>query len=153
MSRRDLRGALAALLALLALLVPAVAVANDERLPPATPDAIVAEIDAGQFAMAESDIGDALRQPRLAPAVRAALEFQRERMRRILLDFTLSAADVRTRLREQIPDLADAEFADWDALTGWLAADPRHADIFQQLALLDDEIATDLAGGSVEIEA
>ena len=115
MSRRDLRGALAALLALLALLVPAVAVANDERLPPATPDAIVAEIDAGQFAMAESDIGDALRQPRLAPAVRAALEFQRERMRRILLDFTLSAADVRTRLREQIPDLADAEFADWDA--------------------------------------
>jgi transglutaminase-like putative cysteine protease len=36
-------------------------------------------------------------------------------MRRILLDFTLGVDDVKTRLREQIPDLTDAEFARWDA--------------------------------------
>jgi ferric-dicitrate binding protein FerR (iron transport regulator) len=29
------------------------------------------------------------------------------------------------------------EFADWDGLTAWLAADPHHAELFQQLALLD----------------
>jgi transmembrane sensor len=35
-------------------------------------------------------------------------------------------------IRVQHPD-----FADWDALSAWLAADPRHAEIFQQLTLLD----------------
>jgi ferric-dicitrate binding protein FerR (iron transport regulator) len=39
----------------------------------------------------------------------------------------------------------DPDFAGWDALTAWLAANLRHAEIFQQLALLDDEIATDIA--------
>jgi transmembrane sensor len=38
----------------------------------------------------------------------------------------------------------DPEFADWDALTAWLAADPRHAEGFHRLTLLDDEIATAL---------
>src|SRR5678815_4379258 len=36
-------------------------------------------------------------------------------MRRILLDFTLSEGDVKARLRKQIPDLSDAEFAKWDS--------------------------------------
>ncbi len=36
-------------------------------------------------------------------------------MRRILLDFTLTAEDAQARLRRQIPDLTAAEFAAWDA--------------------------------------
>jgi transglutaminase-like putative cysteine protease len=35
-------------------------------------------------------------------------------MRRILLDFSLTEADARTKLRQQIPDLKDEEFAAWD---------------------------------------
>ena len=42
------------------------------------------------------------------------LEFERERMRRILLDFTLTQADVKAKVRESIPDLTDQEFAVWD---------------------------------------
>jgi ferric-dicitrate binding protein FerR (iron transport regulator) len=37
------------------------------------------------------------------------------------------------------------QFADWDALSAWLAMDPRHAEIFQQLALLDDDLAADMS--------
>ena len=51
---------------------------------------ITAQIDAGQFAAAESRIAQALGGAGLAQNVRSDLEFQRERMRRIRLDFTLS---------------------------------------------------------------
>src|SRR3546814_9902396 len=34
-------------------------------------------------------------------------------MRRILLDFTLDESEVEARVRKQIPDLTDAEFAKW----------------------------------------
>ncbi|HEY5807581.1 MAG TPA: transglutaminase-like domain-containing protein [Povalibacter sp.] len=50
----------------------------------------------------------------LPDADRSALEFERERMRRILLDFSLTDADARARVRKQIPDLKDAEFDAWD---------------------------------------
>jgi transmembrane sensor len=43
-------------------------------------------------------------------------------------------------IRVQSPD-----FADWDALSAWLATDLRHAEIFQQLALLDDDLAAGMA--------
>ncbi|HEX2139548.1 MAG TPA: transglutaminase-like domain-containing protein, partial [Woeseiaceae bacterium] len=56
-----------------------------------------------------------LAQPATDDGTRAALLFQRERMRRILLDFTLDAAAVKARVKRQIPDLTDAEFARWDA--------------------------------------
>src|SRR5690606_13239754 len=46
---------------------------------------------------------------------RMALEFQRERMRRILLDFSLDEAAAKERLRRDIPDMSDADFARWDA--------------------------------------
>ncbi len=36
-------------------------------------------------------------------------------MRRILLDFSLTAEDALKRLRRQIPDLSSTEFAAWDA--------------------------------------
>lgn len=72
-------------------------------------------IDAGQFRAAEALIGAALAEPGIDRETRGALLFQRERMRRILLDFTLDAAAVKARLRREIPDLTDAEFERWDA--------------------------------------
>jgi len=73
------------------------------------------EIDAGHFKAAEASIAKALAKPGLTADQRSALEFQRERMRRILIDFTLDAEAVKARLHKQIPDLTDAEFAKWDA--------------------------------------
>ena len=78
------------------------------------PDTI-AQIDAGHFKQADAAIGQALAQPGLSAQTRQDWLFQRERMRRILLDFTLDADAVKARLRKQIPDLGDAEFARWDA--------------------------------------
>ncbi len=77
--------------------------------------AVVTLIDAGQFKAAETQIAQSLADDRLAPSAREALEFQRERMRRILIDFTLSEDEAKARVRKQIPDLKDDEFAKWDA--------------------------------------
>ena len=76
---------------------------------------IIAQIDAGHFKAADAAITGALAQPGMSADTRNALAFQRERMRRILLDFTLSADEVKARVRQQIPDLSDAEFAKWNA--------------------------------------
>lgn len=75
---------------------------------------VITLIDAGQFKAADADIGKALAQPGVTADTREALLFQRERMRRILLDFTLDADAAKARVRKQIPDLTDAEFARWD---------------------------------------
>ncbi|MGO1070538.1 transglutaminase-like domain-containing protein [Lysobacter sp. CA199] len=83
--------------------------AADERL-----SAIVALIDRGDFAQARTRIDQALKQPRLSEPQRRALEFQRERMRRIHLDFSLDRVQAQAKLRAQIPDLSDAEFDGWD---------------------------------------
>jgi transglutaminase-like putative cysteine protease len=72
-------------------------------------------IDRGDFAAADARIAAALKQSSSSPADRAALEFERERMRRILLDFTLTAEQAQAKLRKQIPDLTPAEFAAFDA--------------------------------------
>jgi transglutaminase-like putative cysteine protease len=72
-------------------------------------------IDAGQFSSADTQIAAALAKPALASADRSAFEFERERMRRMRLDFSLTAEDAQARLRRQIPDLTPAEFAAWDA--------------------------------------
>lgn len=77
--------------------------------------AIVQLVDAGAFSDAERAIDDALRSSSLSPEQRQAYEFERERMRRILLDFSLTAAEAQARVRKQIPDLTDQEFATWDA--------------------------------------
>ena len=74
---------------------------------------VVALVDAGHFAQAEAAIAQGLAQA-ADDSARDALLFQRERMRRIRLDFTLSEAQVRARLRELIPDLREEEFAGWD---------------------------------------
>ena len=55
-------------------------------------------VDAGQFSSAEAHIAQALAQPSLSSADRSALTFERERMRRILIDFSLTAEDAQKRL-------------------------------------------------------
>jgi transglutaminase-like putative cysteine protease len=80
-----------------------------------TPAQIQAMVNSGQFKAAEARITQALAQPSLSSADRQALDFERERMRRIRLDFSLTAEDAQARLRRQIPDLSSAEFAAWDA--------------------------------------
>ncbi|MGN6521130.1 MAG: transglutaminase-like domain-containing protein [Dokdonella sp.] len=81
----------------------------------AAPAAIIAMVDAGQFKAAESAIAAALAHAGTDATTRSVLEFQRERMRRIRLDFSLDADATKARVRQQIPDLDDAEFAAWDA--------------------------------------
>lgn len=82
---------------------------------PASLHDTIAQIDAGHFEAAEVSIAQALAQPGLSAPARQDWLFQRERMRRVLLDFTLDAEAVKQRVRKQIPDLTDAEFAHWDA--------------------------------------
>jgi hypothetical protein len=76
---------------------------------------VIGLIDSGRFAEAESAIAHSLVAPDLSAEAKSALLFQRERMRRILLDFTVDADQARAQLRKQIPDLRDEEFARWDA--------------------------------------
>src|SRR5262245_6155286 len=68
-------------------------------------------VDGGRFQSAESEIAKALAQPSLSPTKRQALSYERERMRRILLDFTLTADAAQARVQRQIADLKPAEFA------------------------------------------
>jgi transglutaminase-like putative cysteine protease len=75
--------------------------------------AIVARVDRGDFAGARAAIDAAL--PAAAPLEARVLDFQRERIRRIALDFGQSRAQVFERVRREIPDLAPAEFDRWDA--------------------------------------
>ncbi|MGO4781062.1 transglutaminase domain-containing protein, partial [Lysobacter sp. 2RAB21] len=65
--------------------------------------AVVAMIDSGHFKQAQARIAQALAQPELSESQRRDLQFQRERMRRIRLDFTLDRAQAQAKLRAQIP--------------------------------------------------
>jgi transglutaminase-like putative cysteine protease len=109
----------AALLAWVALLaLPALAFASG--IPPVESgnhglSAVTELVTAGQFQAAETRIDAALKQPDLSPDTRRAFEFQHERMQRMRLDFSLTADQVEAKVRKRIPDLTDAEFADWDA--------------------------------------
>src|SRR3546814_5688553 len=78
-----------------------------------TVEQVAGLVDAGRFEAAEAGIADALAQAGLSPAQQRAYAWQRERMRRILLDFTLDESEVEARVRKQIPDLTEAEFAQW----------------------------------------
>jgi transglutaminase-like putative cysteine protease len=72
-------------------------------------------IDGGHFKSAEAQISQGLARADVPAATRDQLAFERERMRRILLDFTLTPEAALTRLRRQIPDASPTEFAAWDA--------------------------------------
>jgi transglutaminase-like putative cysteine protease len=109
----------AALLALmLSLALPAVGMTSG--IPPVESGnrdlgAIVQLVTSGQFEAADARIDAALKRPGLPPEARRAFEFQRERMQRMRLDFSLTTDQLKTKVRKQIPDLTDAEFARWDA--------------------------------------
>src|SRR5690606_37361869 len=81
------------------------AAGDDIGLRLAAPAHVVALVDAGDFKGAEAAIAAALENASLNADQRTALEFQRERMRRILLDFRLDEAGAKERLRRDIPDL------------------------------------------------
>ncbi|MEO5565725.1 MAG: transglutaminase domain-containing protein, partial [Luteimonas sp.] len=89
-----------------------IAAGADVSTAPAV-QAVIFNVDAGDFAGAEAAIAAAL--PSASAADARVLQFQRERMRRILLDFTEDSDAVAARLRKQVPGLTDAEFARWDA--------------------------------------
>ena len=99
-------------LALSAALVAGTAFAFD---PPPAPPEIVALVDRGDFKAANAAIDAALPQPNVPADTARALAFERERMRRIRLDFPHDEAKVRADIKKQIPDLRDDEFARWEA--------------------------------------
>lgn len=90
------------------LLWPWVAGAQEAERQAAGDTRLVDLVDSGRFGQAEALLarGD-------LPATAA---YQRERMRRIRLDFSLDEAAAKTAIRRWIPDLTDAEFARWDQL-------------------------------------
>jgi transglutaminase-like putative cysteine protease len=78
-------------------------------------NAVVGLVTAGQFHAAEIRIDAELKRTELSADTRRAFEFQRERMVRMRYDFSLTAEQVKSKLREQIPDLVDSDVARWDA--------------------------------------
>ncbi len=89
---------------------PATEVANGAQVSAnAIVQDVIARFDRGDFRGANAAIDAAPADT--SPLDRAALAYQRERMRRILLDFTLDEAAAKARVRRQVPDLTDAEFA------------------------------------------
>ena len=89
-------------------LLPLAAVAGEPLAQVAT------RVDRGDFAAAQAQIDAALRQEDLPAAQREDWLFQRERMRRIRLDFSLDREQAMAAVRRYIPDLREEEFRDWD---------------------------------------
>lgn len=77
-------------------------------------DEVIARVDRGDFAGAQAQIDAALQRPALQPAQAEAYRFQRERMRRIRLDFSLDREQAMAAVRRFIPDLREQEFRSWD---------------------------------------
>lgn len=77
-------------------------------------NAVVDLVSSGQFHAAQTRIDAVLQDPGLSVDARRAFEFQRERMSRIRHDFSLSEDQVEAKVREQVPDLSDADFARWN---------------------------------------
>ncbi|WP_367381186.1 transglutaminase-like domain-containing protein [Stenotrophomonas cyclobalanopsidis] len=105
---RKLRLPAAAGLCAVLLLWASSSTAQDVRGQGAGETRLIDLVDSGHFAQAE----DLLARGDLP--VTAA--WQRERMRRIRMDFSLDEAAAKTAVRRWIPDLTDVEFARWDQL-------------------------------------
>jgi transglutaminase-like putative cysteine protease len=106
------------LIAMLATALPMLSVASG--IPPVVAgdralNEVVGLVTSGQFQAADARIDAALKRPGLLPDARRAFEFQRARMQRMRLDFSLTVDQVKAKVRERIPELSDAEFACWDA--------------------------------------
>lgn len=76
--------------------------------------AVIAQVDAGQFEAAGARIDRALKASATDAATRQALRFQRDRMHRILIDFSVTHDEAMAGVRKQVPDLTKAEFDQWD---------------------------------------
>ena len=109
---------------LLLVLLAASGISRGTGEPAAELAEIASLVDAGRFADAERRIGAALAASGTTRQARTALAFERERMRRIRLDFPHDRADIASQLRMQAPDLTDAEIDAWEK-AGWL----EHQDI------------------------
>ncbi|MCL7715501.1 transglutaminase-like domain-containing protein [Stenotrophomonas mori] len=75
---------------------------------------VTARVDRGDFAGAQAQIDAALQQPALTEAQREGYRFQRERMRRMRMDFALDREQAMAAVKRYIPDLRDDEFRAWD---------------------------------------
>lgn len=72
-------------------------------------------IQKGEFAKADRAIAELLdRDTALTPERRMALEFERERMRRIRKDFRSSPADVQKYIARWIPDVTEKDLRRWE---------------------------------------
>jgi transglutaminase-like putative cysteine protease len=103
---------------LLASLSATIVSASDDPMVGVNDGALASIVDlisAGQFQSAQTRIDAELKRSDVSSETRHALEFQRVRMQRMHDDFSLTADQVKQRVRQQIPDLTDAEFASWDA--------------------------------------
>ncbi len=99
----------------LALALGGCAGTPDDARPGTALGAVEAEVDAGRFVEAEAAIARALGSARLSQAERQALTFERERMRRIGMDFGLDRAQALERARRVAPALTEAQFDAFDA--------------------------------------
>lgn len=70
-------------------------------------------IDQGQFQPAQEAIEHLLADASVSAQQRNEIEFERERMRRIGIDFPFNREQLATRLRARIPDVTDAQIDDW----------------------------------------
>ncbi|MGJ4728570.1 transglutaminase-like domain-containing protein [Luteimonas sp. SDU101] len=114
-ARRRTAFRLGAALALTGLL--ATAVDAGARTSPPRPEyealpEIVELVDAGRFEEAER-LTDQAEAAEPSATSRREIAFQRERMRRILLDFRLDGDQLRAAVLREIPDLRDDEFDRW----------------------------------------
>lgn len=87
--------------------------ADAEQVRTGELDAVVKLVDEGHFERAESAITSALDHLAQNRAAREALLFERERMRRILIDFSVKESEALAKLRQQVPDLRREEFDEW----------------------------------------
>ncbi len=103
--------------AMLAMILPVFGAAADAPVAEADSrvlDSVVELVTSGQFHAADTRIDGALAQADLSADLRKGFEFQRVRMQRMRDDFSLTSDEVRAKVRGQIADLSDAEFARWD---------------------------------------
>ncbi len=91
------------------------AIAHAAGPPPTQEDEllqrIIEHVDGGHFRAADGLIAQA--EATADGAIPGGIAFQRERMRRILLDFSLDEAALRSAVQRQIPDLRESEFQHW----------------------------------------
>lgn len=100
---------------LLNLSAPVASAADDaSNAAPVALESVIQSVESGHFKEADALIATALSSATLNDEERRAFEFERERMRRILLDFTLTEDQALARIRQQIPDVTAQEFAAWD---------------------------------------